>query len=137
MGRRRKIGYRIGIAAFFCLAGLLSGCEGTTPSSQKVIADLQKAIAEAQTRLDELTPSGAEVQKAATKEVGKLYAIDYKVVTVAPNLSATELERQLIVLGQERWECGQPFAVGEETRIVCRRIPLSYLKLITQLTRVM
>lgn len=137
MGRLPKRVYHTGIAAFICVAGVLSGCDGPAPSSQKVIADLKTAINEAQTRLNELAPSGDEVQKAAAKEVGKLYAIEYRVVPVPPDLSANELERRLVALGEERWECGQPVVLGEEARIICRRIPLSYLKLLAQFARVM
>lgn len=135
--RSPKATYHTGIAILICLTILLSGCDIKHPSSDKVIADLQSAIDEAQTRLSELAPSGEDVQKAATKELGKLYAIEYKVVSFRPDLSATELERQLIALGEERWDCGQPLSVGGESRIICRRIPLSYLKLLAQFARVM
>ena len=119
------------------IVALLAGCDTAAPSSAKIIADLQGAIGEAQERLNELAPDSEDVQKAAAKEVGRLYAVEYKVVVVDPALSAAALEQQLTALGAERWECGQSFRAADEMRIICRRLPLSYLKLLAQFTRMM
>ncbi len=129
--------YLVKTIAFIAILAALSGCETGTPSSEKVIADLRAALGEAQERLNELAPTSEDVQKVAAQEVGRLYAIEYKVVPLNPSASAAELEQQLSTLGKERWECGQPFRAVEELRLVCRRLPLSYLKFLAQFTRIM
>ena len=132
-----KQGYLTVITILIVSVGALVGCEGVEPSSNQIIADLQNAIGEAQARLNELAPSGEEVQQAAAKEVGRLYTIEYKVLSLPPSISAAEMEQELVTLGQDRWECGQPFRVEADMRLLCRRIPLSYLKLLAQFARIM
>lgn len=80
-----------------------------------------------------LGPQGEVIQERTKEEVEKLFRWEYRVVDVEANLTADELEKRLMELGNEGWECFNIAPAGQSTRVTCKRRPrsaINYLKLI-------
>lgn len=108
---------------------LLGGCRSAGEDVSKVLEALQQSISRN-------APDTTSIQNMASDEVTKLFAIEYKIIEVTTDLKTTELEAKLNELGKERWECAPMHGVGLEEgspRLLCRRLPVSYLKLLFHL----
>lgn len=137
MGQPRTRYYRLKSLFFVVLWGGLSGCREGQEAKQQVVAELERAIGHAQAQLERLKPAALEVPARAGDELEKMYAIEYRVIPIEPDEPSNALEARLNALGKERWECvfAPPSPAGN--RLLCRRLPLSYLRLLGQFTRIM
>jgi hypothetical protein len=72
---------------------------------------------------------GAKMKDAAEEEYRKLIKFEYKVVDVPRNASTDEIESVLTSLGAERWNCFHADTLESVTRLYCRRLPFSVLRI--------
>lgn len=130
--------YLAKITALTCLTVAILGCQRHEASTTEAVNQLRTAIAAAQQKLADLTPNRDDLSTATSREIEKLVAVEYRVVVLDGGIESGELERKLNELGKDRWEC---FAGGATPpgglRFICRRWPLSYLKVIAQMAQIM
>jgi len=122
---------------FILIAALLGGCQSSSETTKQVAAELERAVEHAQTQLELLKPQALQVPALAGEQFEKLYAIEYRVISLGLTESSSELEKRLTTLGKERWECQIAPPSAEGPRLLCRRLPLSYLKLLAQVAGMM
>lgn len=103
---------------------------GVSERLREAYRTAQGAFAELQREWRDFDADKDPTAALAKEEVEKLFTIEYKVLTVAADLPADELEQKLQALGRERWECFHTYPVGGELRIMCRRRPQSYLRML-------
>lgn len=78
-------------------------------------------------------PHAGQIQSQTKDEVEKLFKWEYKVVDLAANITAPQMESELSELGADGWECSSVLSVPTGLRITCKRKPpsaLAYLKYI-------
>ena len=111
-----------------CSSGLLS-CDYFTPDTKQitnVIDSLQRTAAD----LKESTKGYSnKAQTMAEGEIQKLFKIEYKIIQIDSSMPKEELETKLATLGADRWDCS-PFRAESGVQFVCKRLPISYLKLL-------
>jgi hypothetical protein len=137
MGSNQTNRYLLNSLLFILAVLPLTGCREGTGATKQVAAELERAIEHAQTQLERIKPQALEVPALAGEQLEKLYAIEYRVVSLGLTESSAELEKRLTALGKERWECQLAPQSAEGPRLVCRRLPLSYLKLLAQVAGMM
>lgn len=107
---------------------LLASCDSSRTNSDTVdtlmrsVKDLHESVT------GTIAPTAKELQNAATSEVDKLFSIEYKVLELPSSTPGPDVERSLIDLGADRWNCFSVIPRPESILITCNRRPLSYLR---------
>ena len=130
------------VVAIVAAALLLPGCS-EPPSTQdsgtsEFTQDLKDTLHDAKRLLEQkLDPVAEDWQAKTSKEIEKLFALEYRVVTLDAELDSDAIEAELNDLGKERWEC---FSIRPDTkglRVYCKRRPRSYLRYLGRMGRVL
>jgi hypothetical protein len=108
----------------------LVGEESTSQQVNKVIGESLEGI---KAELRKLQPQANELSNQAQGEVEKLFSFEYRVTDFPETLSAQDLEIELGNLGKDRWECFQALNINKNLRVLCRRVPKTYLRYIPRL----
>ena len=77
-----------------------------------------------------MAPDNGEAGQMAEAEVEKLFAFEYKVVSLSQAQSSQQLEAALNQLGKDRWECFQVVQMQDGDSLICKRAPKTYLRYI-------
>jgi peptidoglycan hydrolase CwlO-like protein len=101
--------------------------ESTSQQVNKVIGESLEGI---KAELRKLQPQANELSDQAQGEVEKLFSFEYRVAEFPDTLTAQELELELVSLGKERWECFQVLHINKSLKVMCRRMPKTYLRYI-------
>jgi hypothetical protein len=113
------------IVSFYCLY-TISGCRSST-QEQSFVDELKNSAKSLSTKIEE---ESTKLQNTATEELKGLFAVEYKVVDLPSNSSREQIEKELTTLGEERWNCSYVDKENGGTRLLCKRLPPSYLKLV-------
>lgn len=112
------------VAAFVSLVS----CDDARKRAQENIPpDLQELLNELPGQLD----SGARQVGSLTKEQFiSMSTIEYKVFDLPSDEPAAVLQERLMTLGKDRWDCSIIHAEGGSVRVLCKKYPISFLKLL-------
>lgn len=125
---KRVVGLQVAVLALFAP---LVGCDwGKEKHSGELVEDLKK---KAQELGSTVTPYTDKVGSTAREEIAKLFKVEYQLVELDSSLPSDAIERRLAALGEERWDCATMQVQNGNLRLLCKRLPLSYLKLIPYL----
>jgi len=94
----------------------------------------EKLSESAKDGLKKLDPNSPEATMAK-EEIAKLFQIEYRVVELDGDLSTPALEKTLVELGKDRWDCFQAGSERSKLRLICKRHPPTYLRYLPQLLR--
>lgn len=104
--------------------------EESTNGETLSIESLNKAL---QQFTDTVSKTSSEysskMKETAEEEYKKLIKFEYKVVDIPANATSEEIESVLTGLGLERWNCFHADSLESTTRLYCRRLPFSVLRL--------
>lgn len=114
--------------ALLCTTLLLAtGCNGGV--DEKTVDNLGQQIdamiAKGDQTIEAMKNSSPE---DALSELKKLRQWEYRVVKLPLSLPANEQEGALNSLGAEGWECFDPYTVGTDLRLLCKRRPETPLR---------
>lgn len=125
---KRVVG--IPLVALALLASF-GGCDWQKQKgSGDVLEDLRKR---AQDIGGAVTPYTDKMGSTAREEIAKLFKIEYQLIEIDSSLSSEAIGGKLAALGQDRWDCSTMQIQNGNLRLLCKRLPLSYLKLIPYL----
>lgn len=96
----------------------------------ELTSTLSSALNQTTDRVREMSPSADELKGMTTDEVNKLFAFEYRVQELPVTSTASEIERAIAALGDERWECFDVESRKETLLIFCKRRPQTYLRYI-------
>jgi hypothetical protein len=120
------------IPSVLCVVGSIffsSGCDRLSGCSSA--RDAKDSFSK---QLGSVTESlSTSVPAFATDEVKKLFKVEYKVVKIEGGVTTQSLQKTLSELGDDRWECVlHETMVDDSPHLVCKRLPVGYLKLLMQ-----
>ena len=103
-------------------------------SLDTVLDNLNEQLDKASDQVQEAVgPHAEQLQSRTKEEVEKLLRWEYKVMDLAADITAQQMETRLSQVGEEGWECGSVVPVPNGLRVTCKRKPpsaLAYLKYI-------
>ena len=72
---------------------------------------------------------GGKVKGLANDEYEKLIKFEYRVVDLPREAKSDEVQAVLTELGKDRWNCFHADTLEKSTRVYCRRLPFSVLRM--------
>lgn len=115
----------------FILAALsFAGCSDPEKQRQleETLQGIQRTLSEGMDHVTKAAPSREDVESIAGDELAKLSSIEYHVIDLDRDMSASQMDAVLVKLGAERWECFSITQIDDKIRIFCKRRPESYLR---------
>lgn len=110
----------------FIIAILLISCDSSDTTT--ALYEAQKVIEQAHKGLG---PVADGVSGKTAEEIQKLTKIEYQVLTLPRDTGSAALQQTLRTAGDERWDCYEVIPQDDRLTIVCKRLPISYLKLLS------
>lgn len=106
----------------------LSGCDQSNQNSE-ALNEVMRSVKQLQESVTgNIAPAAKDLQSAATSEVDKLFAIEYKVLELPFAVGGEEMEKQISALGADRWNCFSIIPRDQSIIVTCQRRPMSYLR---------
>lgn len=94
-----------------------------------VTTTADQAVKQVDKVVEGLKSAPEDIKSMAEGEVEKLFALEYKVFELETlATSAADLEKKLIELGKERWDCFHTQQHQTKTFFLCKRYPKTYLR---------
>lgn len=108
-----------------------TACKGDSETEQQidqVTSRISQEITSKKNKLQEYLPSTDEIEKTSSEELEKAFSIEYQVVEIKVGTSTEDLQKKLIELGKERWDCFTHMSTLDSDRLLCKRRPRSTLR---------
>ncbi len=107
---------------------ILAGCEQSNQNSE-ALNEVMRSVRQLQESVTgNIAPAAKDIQSAASTEVDKLFAIEYKVLELPFAVAGAEMEKQISALGADRWNCFSIIPRDQSIIVTCQRRPMSYLR---------
>ena len=105
---------------------LLAGCD--SGSSSRAVNDIHSTLSSLAKKVDEVAPSPKDLGSMTSEQINKLFAIEYRILTIEGELAPDKLQSVLSAAGKERWDCYNVQQAKGGTHVFCKRLPLPYLR---------
>lgn len=106
----------------------LSACDREEATS---VLDQAKDVLDSAQR--QIAPVADDVSNRTNEELQKITTIEYKTMIFEKNVNDRVFEQSLQALGQDRWDCFEVIPYEDRLTVVCKRLPISYLKLLSRI----